>query len=264
MADLSLCLYHNQITAISKPIKINIMKFFTLFFCLVSLNTCFNNQNPDNRELLQAVKDNKVALVKSLLETTNPNCFYRGDGEPRSPLGAAAQSGNLEMANLLYAAGAKVTYKGEICKLLIEHGADVNGKVKGDGTPLLVAAKYGNVEVVSILLENGAEVDLAIDNDGNPLIMAAANNKLEVAKLLVAKGADVNFVIIGDESPLINAARFGHLGIVKFLVASGADVNLSARESYSLNAEVRTPLSMARKGEHTEIVAFLIQSGATK
>lgn len=41
--------------------------------------------------------------------------------------------------------------------MLIEHDADVNIKSKEDGTPLDIARKYGNADIIDILIKNGAK-----------------------------------------------------------------------------------------------------------
>jgi len=69
----------------------------------------------------------------------------------------------------------------------------------------------------------------------------------------------------GDENALIQASRHGHLDVVKLLVARGADVNArvwadSAHDGRQ--GEWRTPLSMARRGNWTAVVAFLLSAGA--
>jgi hypothetical protein len=53
--------------------------------------------------------------------------------------------------------------------------------------------------------------------------------------------------------------------VVKLLIARRANVNARAwaeRASERPDGEWRTPLSMARKGGHDAVVAFLLASGA--
>lgn len=83
-----------------------------------------------------------------------------------------------------------------------------------------------------------------------------------MVKYLIDRGADVNAHVMGDETPLIRAAWSGHLEVVKYLVKKGADVNKSVRDSYSLNSEKRSALKMARRGNHTNVVSYLISKGA--
>ena len=54
----------------------------------------------------------------------------------------------------------------EICKLLLDNGANINAKTtKSQRTPLLIAAYWGHEEIARILLARGADI-LARDEDG--------------------------------------------------------------------------------------------------
>lgn len=80
--------------------------------------------------------------------------------------------------------------KGEIVKLLIDAGADVNGMTRGGRTPLHFAAKHNKIETVRILLEEGADVNATSVRDESPLHIAAHNDNVEMLDLLVEAGAD--------------------------------------------------------------------------
>ncbi len=142
-------------------------------------------------------------------------------------------------------------------RTLVGGGVDVNARMAGEGTALIVAAKQGNVDIVRELIKLGANVNKPSAGDGNPLIAAAAYDHLEVAKLLVAAGANVNAVVVGDETPLINAARSGKLAMVRYLVEHGADVNLGMVAD---RGEWRSPLSQAA---NMDIKSYLQSKGAT-
>jgi ankyrin repeat protein len=60
-------------------------------------------------------------------------------------------------------------------KKFIEYGANVN-EVKNGMTPLMVAARYNNVEIVSYLLEKGANKKIK-DDKGNTALKHAQNSK---------------------------------------------------------------------------------------
>lgn len=148
-------------------------------------------------------------------------------------------------------------------RVFIDRGADVNHARSGDGTPLIVASAMGDMPMVRLLLDQGADVNKPVKGDGNPLIAAAAHGHDEVVDYLIAHGANVNAVVVGDETPLINAAREGRLDTVRRLVAKGADVNLTVRvQLLSGGAELRSPLSQARRNRHADVVAFLMSKGA--
>ena len=73
---------------------------------------------------------------------------------------------------------------------MIDEGREVNQVWPGDGSPLIVAARSGRIDIARQLLERGAEVDLAVDGDGSPLIQAAGRGDLEMAELFLSYGAD--------------------------------------------------------------------------
>ena len=183
---------------------------------------------------------------------------------------------------------------------LLRAGADVNAKISGDGTPLIGAAREGRLDSVRLLLDRGADPNLAVEGDGNPLIMAAREGQAGIITLLLDRGANIDQIVPGDENPLIVASGNGHLDVVKLLVARGADVNVRAWAIAEITVDVvegkkwnqseielarakilltsklyekatpkelqqgewRTPLGMARKGGHKDVVAFLEASGA--
>lgn len=139
---------------------------------------------------------------------------------------------------------------------LVEAGANVDTRIRGDGTALIVAARHGQLPMVEQLLELGADVEKPSRGDGNPLIAAAVGGHDDIIQRLLAAGADVDAVVAGDETPLINAARQGHLEIVKRLVAHGADVNLGVTADMG---EFRSPLNQAK---NDDVRDYLLSQGA--
>jgi ankyrin repeat protein len=148
---------------------------------------------------------------------------------------------------------------------LINAGANVNCALEGDGSPLIGAAREGRLSAVRLLLERGADPNMPVPGDGNPLIMAAREGHADVVTLLLDRGADIDRMVPSDENALIQASGNGRLEIVKLLVGRGADVNARVwveRISGRPSSEWRSPLIMARKGGHDQVVAFLISAGA--
>jgi beta-lactamase regulating signal transducer with metallopeptidase domain len=151
-------------------------------------------------DLLRAVKAGDVAKVGDLLKAVDPNCNFRDDGEPRSPLVAAARMGHLEIGKMLVAAEANVEYH--------DHG---------DETPLMAAARYGHLDFVKYLLEQKAQVNAQLDGDGTALICAVKGNHYDVAKLLLENGADPFQVSPGDEYAMYHARMEGNKQMIKLL-----------------------------------------------
>jgi beta-lactamase regulating signal transducer with metallopeptidase domain len=153
---------------------------------------------------------------------------------------------------------------------LVAAGANVNGAVRGDGSPLIAAARHGHVEAVRWLIDRGADPNLAVPGDGNPLIMAAQAGRVSTVQFLLEHGASIDLVAEGDENALITASAAGRLDVVKLLVARGANVNARvwAAQGWSApgvparDGEWRSPLSMAKRGGRTDVVKYLQSVGA--
>jgi len=77
------------------------------------------------------------------------------------------------------------------CVTLLEMGADINSPDTVGWTPLLWAAKAGNVGVVELLLERGVLTD-HVDIDGNAALHVAAHfNQVETTRILMNYGASL-------------------------------------------------------------------------
>ncbi len=147
---------------------------------------------------------------------------------------------------------------------LIDAGADVDRVVLGDGSPLIAAARRGDLSLAQLLLDRGAQVDIKVPGDGSPLIAASRAGNLDIVTTLLDHGADVNGFVLGDETPLINAAREGHLDVVRSLVAHGADLNLAVPAEAGLAPEIRSPLGEALEHGHSAVAEYLRAQGAQR
>jgi bla regulator protein BlaR1 len=148
---------------------------------------------------------------------------------------------------------------------LLTAGANVNCALDGDGSPLIAAARNGHRAAVDLLLARGADPNMPVPGDGNPLIMAAREGHAEIVTVLLDRGAKINQVVPGDENALILASGDGHLEVVKLLVSRGADVNARVwvdESGRQAKGEWRTPLNMARKSGHQNVVDYLLSAGA--
>lgn len=101
-------------------------------------------------------------------------------------------------------------------------------RLKDDCTPLFLAAKRGNVEIVEYLITTcDADVEergvYEIPEDRSvhyvtPLWCAAVSGKLRVVKCLIRHGADVNAVSDSGSTPVRSVCYMTHLGKYLFLV----------------------------------------------
>ena len=131
-------------------------------------------------------------------------------------------------------------------------------------TPLIIAARNGNLDSEKILLRYKADIkargtlkftDGQIVVGCTPLWAAAATGHLDVVELLIERNAEVDSRTLTGSTPLRAAAHGGHLDIVGCLVEHGADVN--ARQSFD-----STPLMTTCCNGHMNVATYLIQHGA--
>ena len=168
---------------------------------------------------------------------------------PDSPLYQALRCDNVEIFGLLYGQGIPTSGwlltavemgKVGISEWLLQKGVDVN-----------VRSPY-------------EKSDWATGED-TPLHLAVRQNNPDIVKLLIAKGADVNATNQDVWTPLHTAAQYGHPEMVKLLIEAGADVNAEGGwDSVNCRREGFTPLFYAESQRHLEVAKLLIQSGALK
>ncbi len=164
-------------------------------------------------------------------------------------------------ANDLFKAARKGRLS-EVENIVLYSARDVVDSRDGFGrTALMVAARYGELEIVRFLINNGADVNYE-DNDGwTALKFAAGEGKLEIVKFLINNGADVNAKDNNGWTALMSAANNGYLKIVKYLVDNGADVN--TKDDYGkvlmVGASGRGPFG--NEGLVLEVVKYLVELG---
>ena len=83
----------------------------------------------------------------------------------------------------------------------LSYGELVGGK--GGLSPLLFAAREGNIETVKLLLDAGAPIGQVSEGDHTgPMLMAAINGHFDIAKLLLERGASPNQMSDAGATPL--------------------------------------------------------------
>jgi uncharacterized protein len=95
---------------------------------------------------------------------------------------------------------------------------------RGGSSPLLFAARVGDIESAKLLLAAGADVNDQLPDGTSALVEAAYSGNGAVATLLLDKGADPNAAGVGYTA-LHAAVLRGDADLVKALLAHGANPN---------------------------------------
>jgi ankyrin repeat protein len=153
-------------------------------------------------------------------------------------LHAAAWSGDLDAALAAIAAGA-----------------DVNARDHGDWTPLHWVVDMGMVDgdreaLVSVLAQAGADLNARSLDGATPLMIACRSGNGDLVRQLLSMGADLHLRSRDGSTALMEAAGYGDPDTVRFLLESGA--NRADRK-----ADGRTALDVARDQGWDEIVKLL-------
>jgi len=157
----------------------------------------------------------------------------------------------------------------DVIRLLLDHGADVNARMKkpklqrhhtggdpglGAGTtPLMRAAKTGDVAAMRVLLDHGADPTLRQEDQTSLLMLAAGQGwrggfntardsgteaeAIEAITLCLELGADINETNEDGRTALYSAIRRGDR-VVEFLLSRGARLDIRDQRN-------RTPLETA-------------------
>jgi ankyrin repeat protein len=191
-----------------------------------------------------------------LARGADPNLF---DKTGRAALYAAVDAHTMPYSNRPSPdESANNTSSFDLIKSLVAHGAQVNMQLKtqqpyrskvdrGDDTmlttgttPLLRAAKAGDVPVIAFLLEHGADAKIPTRNGINPVMAAAGlgtnesdgvgrrktqKEAIDSIDILLKAGVDINAVDSRKESAVFGAAQKGWDEIVQYLADHGARLN---------------------------------------
>ena len=116
-----------------------------------------------------------------------------------------------------------ITGKSKLPALLLDRGADVNGKTIGGWTPLHAAAGMGQLEIVALLLDRGADVNGKNNEGWTPLhLYCLDRTRRRCHVLLLDRGAEVNGKTNYEWTPLRYATKCGHADVVALLLERGA------------------------------------------
>lgn len=183
-------------------------------------------------------------LEHSKAEINRPNRFGQ------TILDKAFQYSSIETIQSLINAGAEFgpslkSTKTTPLMYAIEYGKDalipsliqaneINQENYYGNTPLILAIRKGDLNLVKTLVSKGANVNQKNYLGNSPIGYAVVNKQVNILHFLIQKGANVNIPNQYGSTPLIEAAYFNLPQMAIILIHAGADRNY--REQFGLNA----------------------------
>lgn len=223
---------------------------------LIAAGADITFQSRDETVLAKALAEGNTDVVKILLNAgIKLSNIY--EGAMLGDITYVSQFANQSTINNYFGRDANTPLTGcvkkgnaEMTELLLKKGANPNMANRLGETPIILAVKSQDLNIVKLLAQYGADLSsrrqamypnqLTLES---PLILAV--NKPDTFKILVEFGA--------RPVDLLEAAVIGDTESVKQFIANGADVNAG---------EVFTPLMAAADTGNVEVIRLLLNSGA--
>lgn len=180
-------------------------------------------------ECIQYFVDNGVDAHERNKDNKTPLMIAAGEGnieicELLIGLGAKFEDGDAQVA--LFEAAEMGNLTPGIFDFLKQHGSNINAAKSNSGTTaLMIAAENGHDEVCRLLIEKGADVNISDQLGDSALSIAASNGRSNLCALLIEHGADVNKPGAFGEGLLETAAQRGHAQTLELLFKHAAKPN---------------------------------------
>jgi ankyrin repeat protein len=175
----------------------------------------------------------------------------------------------------------------EVCKSLLEQGADANTvillpvpplsdlprtlenglfKYAGDpkNTVLIEAVQNNRMDIVRLLIESQANLNIANLNGATALMKAAKNGNIDMLQLLLEKGADVHQKAAPIAATVENGVQRYRVPTEFYPMQRYEYVRVSGNLSEDSNILGMNALDIALKFEHHRVGDLLIRAGATR
>lgn len=223
------------------------------------------------QNIFDAVDKGDIKKVEILLKD-NPGCIeQREEKFGFTPLHKAASKGQTDICKLLIEKGADIhaidnshrtplhlaSSNGHIgvTKLLIGKGADIYKRDRDGGTNLHIAALGGHPKMIKLFIDRGIDLNAQDNNGYTPIIWAIYGKKINSMDELIKHGANLKPPIRIGRSVLHMAAANGNVKVIEYLLKKGINVNVKSHYG-------NTPLFWALRAGNYDNTEALIKNGA--
>ncbi|KAJ4359921.1 B-cell lymphoma 3 protein [Didymosphaeria variabile] len=146
----------------------------------------------------------------------------------------------------------------DYCRLMLDHGANIDWLDPNHFTPLMHAVKIDSAAVVNFLLVEHADVNVVGERGLTALHMATGTrNEHIVQRLLDVNGVHIDATNASGLTALHHCVKQNNLGCAKRLIRAGADWNIKDKSGPG-----RTPLWIAVNEDKYTFVKTLLKLGA--
>ncbi len=253
----------------SKCRKKVLHKFLAILLTSFLLYSCTGNDI--NSKLIQSVKDHDIKTVKKCLEKeADPDT--KDSKSKYTALHHAISSKSFDMCKILLDAGADPnlsspyigsplnhcykTNQVHIARLLLEKGASLEEtNSSGESFVLQEMLKEKRYDWVKLFVEYNADLNVKNAKLLSPLRLAVQSNDSLLTELFLNSNANINEADTLNGSLMWSALESGNVVIAEILMAYGANIHNSNKMGNTLLMHELT------NSARTEIIDFLIRNG---
>lgn len=208
--------------------------------------------------IVVAALKNDRAMVELLLRHGAAIDAWHIDGSEMGALAASARHPDLELFRFLLANRANIGAVPWLRRTDDDGREEIDDQGSGyPYTPLMQAARHGNIEAVRLLLEKGVDLTEQDRDSRDAFRHAAKAGQLAICQLLVESGANVDAEDLHDGTgvgtSLTCAAEGGNLAILQMVV----DARSEAQAKLAKPKELIMAISCGVKGGHVDVVLAL-------
>ncbi|ADG72445.1 ankyrin repeat domain-containing protein [Brachyspira murdochii] len=209
---------------------------------LLADNDIFNlNTNTTREEAIELVKNSKYYEIEKLLSSEDSNnidgydelmnAISKGDMKALEKLIKDDTDLNKQYDNITPLGLAAARNDKEMVKFLVEKGADINLEDGYGYTPLIIAMKYRNIDLVKDIIDLKPDLNAICSATGDTPLTYLVREVwfgTDACYYMIKNGADVNKKNDNGDTPLIVAVEnvVGSYGMLGVIINMGADYNI--------------------------------------